>query len=98
MVANTRDLIQQLGGAVRVAAMLGVSAPAVSNWCAAARGIPPQHYASLWRAARERGVNWTPPGFEGLAIVPAQTVHCQDDMGGQPAQDREFSVNGPRAA
>ena len=63
------NLIAALGGPTKLAAECGVQPSAVSNW--GARGsIPGEHRLKVWRMATEAGVEWAPPGCEGLALVP----------------------------
>jgi hypothetical protein len=62
------DLISALGGSTRVAAACGVQPTAVSNWVA--RGaVAAEHRVRVWRLATEAGLDWTPPGAEGLRLV-----------------------------
>lgn len=56
-----RDLIDALGGSSAVARELGVSQQAVTNM-KARNALPPRHLLTLWRLAKEKGVDWTPPG------------------------------------
>lgn len=61
-------LISALGGNVKVAAECNVGPSAVSNWVA--RGaISAEHRLTVWRLASDAGIDWAPPGFEGLALV-----------------------------
>lgn len=62
------ELIVKLGGPTKVARALGITPPAVSNWSADGR-VPPIHDVRLWRMATEAGLDWAPPGAEGLALV-----------------------------
>lgn len=87
---DARALVEALGGPKLLAAKLGVrSAAAVCNWYNS--GIPARHHLPLWRLAQQAGVDWRPPGAEGL-ILPApgaaasQDVH-QTFMGG-PVQEK----------
>lgn len=66
---NVSDLISLLGGPAKVGRERRVTTAAVSNWSAANR-VPPEHQLPLWRMATEAGINWAPPGCEGLALVP----------------------------
>jgi DNA-binding transcriptional regulator YdaS (Cro superfamily) len=62
------DLISALGGATKVASACGVQPSAVSNWIA--RGaIAADHRVTVWRMATDAGLDWAPPGAEGLALV-----------------------------
>ena len=55
------DLIDALDGPAVLAAELRIKPNAVSMM--KARGsIPPRHHMALWRLAKERGVDWAPPG------------------------------------
>lgn len=71
---TTRDLIDALGGPAAVAAARGLSVTAVFNWCAGG-AVPPRHWIALWRMAKQAGLDWRPPGTEGLDLVllPAMT-------------------------
>jgi DNA-binding transcriptional regulator YdaS (Cro superfamily) len=60
-----RELIQRLGGPGDVARRLGLTAAAVSQWSSADR-IPPARLIALWKLARERQIDWTPPGCAEL--------------------------------
>lgn len=67
------QLIEQLGGSATVARECGVGVSAVSNWVARG-GVAAQHRVTLWRRATEAGIDWTPPGAEGLRLVlPVKT-------------------------
>lgn len=64
---TTRDLIKRLGGPTKVAAICGISAPAVTNWVA--RGeIAAEHRITVWRLAVEKQIDWTPPGAADLVL------------------------------
>jgi len=60
-----RKLIQRLGGPGKVARRLGLTAAAVSQWSSADR-IPPARLIALWKLARERQIDWIPPGCAEL--------------------------------
>jgi hypothetical protein len=62
------DLISALGGPAKVGRALGITTQAVSNWSATNR-VPAEREVALWRMATEAGLEWTPPGAEGLALV-----------------------------
>lgn len=67
---DIRDLIHRLGGPTEVAGRLGdgVTGKAVSMW--GSRGeVPGDYLLPLWRMATEAGLDWVPPGAEGLALV-----------------------------
>ncbi len=66
---SVRVLVERLGGGSAVAARLGVTPSAVSLWVANDR-VPPARQAAVVKLARERAVDWTPPGFEGLLAQP----------------------------
>jgi hypothetical protein len=67
-----RDLVRQLGGPTKVARQLGgLSCEAVCMWFRSGR-IPQKHHLPLWRLAQAKGIAWCPPGFEGLALAPAE--------------------------
>ena len=52
-------------GRKAVATACGVRQNAVSNWLA--RGeIPAEHLNTVWQMALDAGLDWTPPGAEGL--------------------------------
>lgn len=65
---QTRDLIVTLGGISTMARVLGVTPQTVSGWQHAPT-IPPRHWLTVWRMAKERGLDWRPPGAEGLDLV-----------------------------
>lgn len=57
-------LLDKLGRKA-VATACGVRQNAVSNWLA--RGeIPAEHLNTVWQMALDAGLDWTPPGAEGL--------------------------------
>lgn len=58
------DLIRKLGGPGRIAAALGCSASAVSQWRKA--GVPREHHLVVWRMALEAGLPWEPPGADAI--------------------------------
>jgi hypothetical protein len=62
------QLIERLGGTAAVARACGVGTSAVSNWVARG-GVAAEHRLTVWRLATEAGVEWTPPGAEGLRLV-----------------------------
>lgn len=43
--------------------------PAVSNW-AARDEIPGEHRITVWEMAAAAGIDWKPPGAEGLTLAP----------------------------
>jgi len=73
---DVATLIASLGGAAAVARQCGVSPQAAYKWLAEG-SIPARHWLRLWRMAKERGLDWRPPGAEGLdlAIVPDTARH-----------------------
>jgi hypothetical protein len=42
----------------------------VADWQARER-VPSRHWLTIWRMAREAGLDWRPPGAEGLDLVAA---------------------------
>lgn len=54
-MVTVSDLVEVLGGTVKVAAMLGVSPPQVSNMRADGY-IPPKHFFALHDVCNARGV------------------------------------------
>lgn len=76
---SVQDLVKALGGPANVGRELGLRTVAVSMWYAPGRNrIPPAHVLALWRLAQAKGLNWTPPGYEGLRLEPV-TSHSRDD-------------------
>jgi hypothetical protein len=65
-----RALIKALGGPTFVADECGLGIAAVSNW-SARDFIAREHQATVWRLAIAKNIAWTPPDFEGMALVPA---------------------------
>jgi hypothetical protein len=61
-------LIAKLGGPAALGRKLGITTQAVSNWHVTGR-VPPNHEVRVWKLATEAGLQWTPPGAEGLALV-----------------------------
>jgi len=77
---SAAELVHLLGGPAEVGHACGISATAVSMWYSRGRSyLPAAHHAALWRLAQAKKVNWTPPGYEGVRLVPAS--HPQDDHG-----------------
>lgn len=62
---DVRTLCERLGGQKAVAERLGLRPQAVNNWCAR-DSVPADHHVSLWQMALDAGLDWTPPGAEGL--------------------------------
>ena len=73
VAGETAELVRQLGGPLAVGRALGVSTQAVCMWYQ--RGISPRFHARVWRLANAKGVPWTPPGFEGVRLLPVETLH-----------------------
>lgn len=64
---TVRDLIKELGGPSKVAAICGISGSAVANW--GARGdVAAEHRITIWRLAVEKSIDWTPPGAGDLVL------------------------------
>lgn len=63
-----KELIRLLGGPTVVAARRSVTVSAVTNW-AGRDDVPGEHRVPMWRLAHEAGLDWHPPGAEGLALV-----------------------------
>lgn len=77
------ELVRALGGPKAVAHAIGLSTAGVSMWYRRSRlsrrsGIPPAYHARLWRLAQAKGIDWTPPGFEGLRLVETADHHPDD--------------------
>jgi hypothetical protein len=67
---TVRDLIRQLGGPAAVARVFGVTTEAVCNW--QMRGaVPKAHHLRLWQMAQAAGLDWRPPGTDGITLAPA---------------------------
>lgn len=71
------ELIEGLGGMTAVARQLGVEPNRVNNW--KRRGVPGEHYLPLWRMAIAAGLDWQPPGADGLreALCPVAAHQAQ---------------------
>lgn len=69
---NVRDLIHNLGGPKRLGEVLDEPMKTVSSW-GARDSVPAEHRVRVWRLARQAGLDWTPPGFEGLALVESSS-------------------------
>lgn len=68
---SAAELVHLLGGPAEVGHACGISATAVSMWYSRGRSyLPAAHHAALWRLAQAKKVNWTPPGYEGVRLVP----------------------------
>jgi hypothetical protein len=68
---NVHHLLDGLGGNKAVADALEIGATAVSNW--RLRGeVPARFHLAVWRMAIAAGLDWQPPGAEGLreALCP----------------------------
>lgn len=68
---DTADVIARLGGASTVAKELKKKRTTVAMW--AKRNVVPstEDRVSLWRMARSSGIDWTPPGLNGLTFREA---------------------------
>lgn len=64
-VMTLRDLMSRLGGQADVARRLNVTRAAVSHWVAA-NALPAERREAVWQMALDAGIDWTPPGAEGL--------------------------------
>ena len=64
-----RALIKALGGPTAVAEALGLRVATVGNW-SLRDAIPPEHHIAVWRLATAKGIAWTPPDADGLALAP----------------------------
>lgn len=62
---DPRELIKALGGSTAVGARLGVTSQAVSN-ALRRNALPADWHLPLWQMALDAGLDWTPPGAEGL--------------------------------
>ncbi len=94
---SAQPLVRALGGGKAVAQACGVTPQAVSNWVAADR-IPSQHHAAIWRLAQAKGVPWTPPGFEGVRLLPVDVPHSDDGSVTSAPAAREYPVKVDDAA
>ena len=63
-----RAVIAALGGPTKVAARLCVRADTVSMWSVRNR-LPARHSVPLWLLADAAGLDWRPPGTEGLSLA-----------------------------
>ncbi len=70
---HMRDLIRQLGGQSKVASACGVTPSAVNNWALRGR-VSSQHALAVWKLAREAGIEWSPPGAEGLVLASREAA------------------------
>ena len=73
MALSIRDLVHALGGASVVGAACGISASAVTNWYAR-DAVATEHHIKVWRMASAAGLDWTPPGAEGLALAKQEAA------------------------
>lgn len=77
---DASDLIRAMGGPAKLAAALGVPANTVAYWSHRNK-IPADRWLEVWRMAIDAGLDWQPPGADGLrealCLVP------------RPAQPRE---------
>lgn len=62
-------IISELGGPAEVAQSLGIKAGAARMWSLRER-VPARHALALWRLAHEAGLDWRPPGFDGIELAP----------------------------
>lgn len=75
-------LLRRLGGQRVVAGRLGLARSAVGNW--AVRGsIPGDHVLAIWQMAIEAGIEWEPPGADGL--LEALKARLAGDTPSEPA-------------
>lgn len=96
VAGETAELVRQLGGPLAVGRALGVSTQAVCMWYQ--RGISPRFHAAVWRLANAKGVHWTPPGFEGVRLLPVDDPHGHDHNVNIVPADRENTVKAAGAA
>lgn len=68
VMITVKEFIRLLGGPTVVATRRNVTASAVTNWVAR-DDIPGEHRVAMWRMAFENGLDWQPPGADGLALV-----------------------------
>lgn len=94
---GVQDLVRALGGTQAVAKACGVVPTAVSMWMTSQK-VPARHHATVWRLAQARGVAWTPPGFEGFRLLPADAPHAGDLNVTFSQSDRENIVKAADAA
>jgi hypothetical protein len=64
---DVRAAIAGLGGPTAVAAHLGANTKQVSMW-GARDSVPAEFLVPFWRACRQAGVTWSPPGAAGLTL------------------------------
>lgn len=72
-MVTVRELIKQLGGPVALSGCCGVVPSAVTNW-AAKNEVSAEHRITLWRMAVAAGIDWTPPGADGLVLAPKEVA------------------------
>jgi hypothetical protein len=61
-------IIAALGGPAALARQLGLAAGAVRMWSQRER-LPTRHALAVWRLAHDAGLDWRPPGCEGLELA-----------------------------
>lgn len=65
---DIRSLIAALGGPSKVASDLGTTPQAVANWATDGK-LPAGRELDVWILARRAGVDWRPPGREGVHLM-----------------------------
>lgn len=65
---TVRAVIDALGGPAEVGEICRISAPAVSNW-GARDVVAAEHRITIWRLAQAKGLDWKPPGADGLCLA-----------------------------
>lgn len=70
-----KELVQELGGPRAVAGLLAqlgqsVEPKAVSMW-GTRDEVPGMYHVVMWRLAVQAGIEWRPPGCDGLVLMTA---------------------------
>lgn len=66
---SVSPIIAALGGPAALARQLGIASSAVRMWSQRQR-LPQKHALAVWRLAHEAGLDWRPPGFDGIELAP----------------------------
>lgn len=64
------DLISRLGGPTALGRKIAAAPKAVSMW-SKRNAIPREYHLAIWRLAISEKIDWTPPGGDGLTLIPA---------------------------
>lgn len=65
---DTKTLLRSLGGQTKVARRLDIAMNRVNSWIIR-DGIPGEFYVPIWHLCLEKGIDWRPPGADGIEAL-----------------------------